>query len=210
MSSLSFYNWGEPDWKATEVTGKYQEWQSYKEPAMSMWEEIEAYMYATDTQNLNDAFDHTTHIPVLSEIKDDLEAIMYSTVLPHDDWLGWRPFDLDAAKLDKRDKALAYINNRNNLNNFRHTMRKLIHDYIVYGNCFVMSYHSNEQKVDDEGNLIAGYYGPKPKRISPYDIVFDPTVDDFKRAPKIVRSIMSLGEFYAKAEEHGWNKDSVC
>jgi hypothetical protein len=187
MSSITFYSWGEPDWKATEVVGRYQSWQSHRESAMSQWEEIEAYLYATDTTQLNDAFDHTTHLPILSEIKEDLEAIMYSTVLPHDDWLGWRPFDLEAATLEKRDKAVAYINNRHNLNGFRHTMRKLIHDYIVYGNAFVMAYHCDEQKVDSKGNLIAGYYGPKLTRISPYDIVFDPTVSDFKKTPKIIR-----------------------
>jgi hypothetical protein len=209
MSSLNLFHWGEPDWKATEITGKYTEWQSYKEPAMGQWEEVEAYLYATDTTRLNDAFDHTTHIPVLAEIKEDLEAILYSTVLPHDDWLGWRPFDLDAATLDKRDKSLAYINNRNNLNGFRHTMRKLIHDYIVYGNSFVMAYHSDEQKVDSKGNLIAGYYGPKLKRISPYDIVFDPTVHEFKDSPKIIRSVMSLGDFQDKAERYGWDAKVV-
>ncbi|CAH9015458.1 coil containing protein [Vibrio phage 275E43-1] len=209
MSSISFYDWGEPDWKATEIAGKYQEWQSYKEPAMNNWEEIEAYLYATDTTSLNDAFDHTTHIPILAEIKEDLEAILYSTILPHDDWLGWRPYDLGAATLEKRDKALAYINNRNNLNGFRHTMRNLIHDYIVYGNAFVMSHHVNENKIDDNGNMVAGYFGPKPKRISPYDISFDPTVEDFDKSPKIVRVMMSMGEFFQHAEENGWNKDAV-
>lgn len=209
MSSISVYQWGEPEQQASQIMFKYGEWQSYKEPAMAQWEEIEAYLYATDTGNLNDAFDHTTHIPVLAEVKDDLEAIMYSTVLPHDDWLGWRPFDLDAAKLEKRDKALAYVNNRNNLNNFRHTMRKIIHDYIVYGNAFEMTVHVDETKEDSQGNLIAGYVGPKPKRISPYDICFDPTVDDFERTPKIIRSVMSIGDFMADAERYGWNEKAV-
>lgn len=209
MSSMTFYNWGDPDWKATEVTGKYQEWQSYKEPAMAQWEEIEAYLYATDTTNLNDAFDHTTHIPVLSEAKDDLEAIMYSTVLPHDDWLGWRPHDLNAATLDKRDKALAYINNRHNLNGFRPTVRTLIHDLLVYGNSFVITSHCDEQRVDSKGNLIAGYYGPKPKRISPYDICFDPTASSFEKTPKIIRDVMSVGEFVMKAEQFDWNPSAV-
>ena len=209
MSSLTVYSWGEPEAIASEITGDYQEWQSYKEPAMGHWEEIEAYLYATDTTDLNDAFDHTTHIPILSEIKEDLEAILYSTVLPHDDWLGWRPQDLSAATLAKRDKALAYINNRNNLNGFRHTMRKLIHDYVTYGNSFVISHHVDESQTDKNGNYKAGYFGPKPRRISPYDIVFDPTVDDFNKTPKIIRTMMSMGDFISKAEQFNWDKESV-
>lgn len=209
MSSLSFYDWGEPEQKASRIVFQYEEWQSYKEGAMNEWEEIEAYLYATDTTSLNDAFDHTTHIPILSEIKEDLEAIMYATILPHDDWLGWRPHDFEAAVIDKRDKALAYVNNRNNLNGFRKTIRKLIHDYVVYGNAFVQVYHCNENRVSKDGTLIPGYYGPKLTRISPYDIVFDPTVECFEKTPKIVRELISIGEFSKRAKQLGWDADTV-
>lgn len=209
MSSLNFKDSEDKDLLASTVVYQYEKWQGFKDTAMSQWEEIEAYLYATDTTSLNDAFDHTTHIPVLAEIKEDLEAIMYSTILPHQDWLGWRPDDFEAATIDKRDKALAYINNRHNLNGFRRTVRKLVHDFITYGNAIVMTVHVDERPVAPDGTRGSGYYGPKPRRISPYDFVFDPTVEDFKDSPKIVRETISIGEFLKRAEQYQWRTEAI-
>lgn len=193
MASLSFVNWAEPHQIATNVSMMYDSFQMYRNTNRSKWEELEAYLYATDTTSLkgSSSHDHTTHIPVLAELKEELEAIMYATVLPHEDFLSWVPFTQDSAAKDTRKKVLAYIKNRHSLNGFDKVFRRLIQDLVMYGNAFVKVNY-----VDERVNGV-GYVGPKPVRLSPYDIVFDPTRADFEKTPKIVRAVMTMGEFIA-------------
>jgi len=196
MASVTFMNWASPNSVATHISMLYDQWQGYRAVNRDKWTEIEGYIFATDTTSLEGgkAHDHTTHIPVVSEIKEELEAIMYSTILPHEDFLSWKPYTPEAATKQVRHKVLAYLKNRHALNNFEKVFRKLIQDLVIYGNAFVKVEYVDET---EEG---VGYVGPKPKRISPYDIVFDPTRSDFTKTPKIIRSMMTLGEFVEWAE----------
>jgi hypothetical protein len=143
------------------------------------------------------AWDHTTHIPVVAEIFEDLIAIMADTVIPHEDWLSWRPYTRQAAQEEKRKKVLAYIRNRHELNGFNKTIMDLLADYVRYGNAFVLT---------EAQTGLDGYVGPVPIRISPYDIVFNPTAKHFDNTPKIIREVMDLGEFKKFAAE---NEDIV-
>lgn len=196
MATQSFVNWANPHNIATYVSGLYDSYQSYRTMNRAKWEELESYLFATDTTSLKggSAHDHTTHIPIISSLKEELEAIMYSTILPHEDFLAWKPYSPEAATKDVRHKVLAYLKNRHSLNEFEKTFRKLIQDLVIYGNCFCQVTYVNETT---DG---VGYVGPKVKRISPYDIVFDPTRTDFKRTPKILRAVMTMGEFLTFAD----------
>lgn len=196
MASVSFVNWARPNAVASYVSNLYDSYQSYRTVNRSKWEELESYLFATDTTSLKggSAHDHTTHIPVIADLKEELEAIMYAAVLPQDDFLHWTPFTLDAAAKQVRTKVKAYIKNRHSLNGFDKTFRKLLQDLVIYGNCFTQVVY-----VDERVNGV-GYVGPKPVRISPYDIVFDPTRSEFSRTPKIVRAVMTMGEFLKFAE----------
>ena len=186
-----------PDVIASRISEQWFSYQSKRSVNRKKWEEIESYLYATDTTSLNAAgsYDHTTHIPVVAELKEELESLIYSTVLPHEDFLGWRPYDTQASSRTKREKILAYIKNRHALNGFEGTLRKLVQDLVIYGNAFV--------KVNYRSSGTDDYRGPEPKRISPYDIVFDPTASDFKKTAKIIRSTMQLGDFKKFAENAG-------
>ena len=192
MASVTFENWASPNSIASSISMLYDQWQGYRSVNKSKWEEIEAYVYATDTNGLagGNSHDHTTHVPIVSSIKDELEAIMYGVIIPHEDFLSWKPYSAEAAVKDVRHKVLAYVKNRHSLNGFEKTFRKLIQDLVIYGNAFVKVEH-----VDETDNNGVGYVGPKPKRISPYDIVFDPTRSSFEKTPKILRSKMTVGEF---------------
>lgn len=196
MASVSFINWARPNAVASYVSNLYDTYQSYRTVNRSKWEELEAYLFATDTTSLKggSAHDHTTHIPIIADLKEELEAIMYAAVLPHDDFLHWTPFTLDAAAKTVRSKVKAYIKNRHSLNGFDKTFRKLLQDLVIYGNCFTQVVY-----VDERVNGV-GYVGPKPIRISPYDIVFDPTRSEFSKTPKITRAVMTMGEFLKFAE----------
>jgi hypothetical protein len=76
---------------------------------------------------------------------------------------------------------------------FEREADKLIDDFVLFGNCFAtVEFEQNYNEVDNE--VIPGYIGPAIKRISPYDIVFNPTASSFSSSPKIIRSITTLGE----------------
>jgi len=70
----------------------------------------------------------------------------------------------------------------------------LVDDFILYGNCFATVEFEREYTELDNGEQIAGYIGPRLVRISPFDIVFNPVASSFVHSPKIVRSIVTLGE----------------
>jgi hypothetical protein len=193
--------------KANLITYKFEEWDSYREHAKARWKEIEAYRYSTDTHSLpnaKSAFTHSTHTPILASIAQDLEAILLQVVMPHEDWFSFQPMDSQEARKAQRKAITSYLKNRHALNGLENEVAKLRSDLVTYGNCFAMTFHVNESVGDKEG-----YVGPKTKRISPYDIVFDPTATDFKRTPKIIREIVSLGELKKRAMSGKFREEAV-
>lgn len=181
---------------AARISEQWTSWQSKREVNRAKWEEIESYLFATDTLSLNSGMhDHTTHIPITAEFKEELESLIFSAVYPGEDFLGWRPYDTQAASRSKREKILAYIKNRHALNGFDKTLRKLVQDLVIYGNAFVQVVHRSPS--------TGGYRGPQPIRISPYDIVFDPTATDFRKTPKILRVVKPIGDFHKWCTEQG-------
>ena len=180
---------------AGDIASYWEEWNSSRTTAMALWAEIDNYLLATDTSMLEggDNFDHKTHLPILSELHEDLLAIVYSTMFPHEDWLGWKGFEINAITKQLRGKVQSYIKQCHALNGFNIQMRKVIDDLVRYGNCFAQAYYKNDT-ADTEDGYVSGYSGPAVKRISPFDIVFNPTYTDFDKAPKIVRSLVSVGE----------------
>lgn len=209
--SISFMDWASPDAKAAHIAGKYSEWQSYKEQAMERWKETEAYIYATDTTSIpgGDMFDHTTHLPLVHELREELISIMYSTVLPNEDFIGFQPFDKESATKEKRKKALAYLKNRHSLNGFRKSIDKAITDLIDYGICIVQVQYVDTTKTGKDGLVRPGYAGPVLRRFSPYDFTMDPTADNYQVTPKILRSLVSMGEFISLAETNEWDPELV-
>lgn len=180
---------------AGSISSYWHEWNSHRTSAMELWSEIDTYLLATDTASLQggDNFDHKTHLPILSELYEDLLAIVYSTVFPHDDWLSWQGYDLNAITIELRKKTLSYIKRCHMLSGFNKEMRKVIDDLVRYGNCFTQVYYKNETVTTEKG-IQSGYAGPAVKRIGPYDIVFNPVAKDFSKTPKIIRSLLSVGE----------------
>lgn len=179
---------------ASYILEEWQEKDAYREPAKDSWEEIEAYKYATDTKDSvmgGSAFDHSTHIPVIAPIAQDLEAIVGQVTMPHEDWFTFQPEDRASAPKEKRSKVISYIKNRHRISGFKKEKEKLDSDLITYGNAFAMVDWIDESSEDKDG-----YIGPKLKRISPYDIVFDPTADSFQDTWKIIRTVVSLGKLY--------------
>jgi hypothetical protein len=177
---------------ATDIAQQWTIWQNIRQPALDLWDEVNQYIHATDTSQLEggDLFDHRTHFPIVAEIYEDLQAIMESTIFPHDDWLGWKGYDLEGANKNKKRKILTYLKHIHRLNGFRKNGNKLIDDVLRTGNCFgVVGYTQGDEDATE------AYTGPTAGRYSPYDVVFDPTASCFEVSPKILREIKSIGEF---------------
>jgi len=193
--------------KAAFITQLWMQWDRDREGAISNWREVESYRYATNTgqlENVSNSFTHSTHIPVVATIAQDLEAIILQVVMPHEDWFTFQPMDLNAARTEQRTAILSYLKDRHSLNGLVNEVSKLRTDLITTGNSFSQVIHVDESTEDR-----SGYIGPKVKRISPYDIAFDPTGSTFSDAPKIIREVISLGELFKRGKNGVFPQDVV-
>lgn len=183
---------------ASYVLAKYQEWDGYKETQKTTWKEVEVYKYATDTKDamMSNSFDHSNHIPVVNTIAQDLEAIVGQVTSPHNDWFTFNPQDRESAQKERVQKVISYLKNRHKVSNFSEVKEKLDGDLVTYGNAFALvdfSVPADNDKV--------GYLGPKAVRISPYDIVFNPTAPSFEDATKIIKEVVDLGTIWKWKEQ---------
>jgi hypothetical protein len=90
--------------------------------------------------------------------------------------------------------------NKTRESHFRTEMSRLLLDYIDYGNVFATADFESSSREDALGVQVIDYVGPKARRISPLDIVFNPLANSFKDSFKIVRSLISIGQLASMAE----------
>ena len=192
--------------KADTIIQTWTRWDASKALAIKKWREVEAYRYATDTSSLpsGSAFTHSTHMPVVSAIAQDLEAILKQVVLPHEDWFTFEPMDSQAARQEQRKTIVSYLKNRHALNGFENVVDTLKGELVSKGICFAQASHVDKSVGDKQG-----YVGPMIKSISPYDICFDPTAARFEDSPKIIREIVSLGEMFRRGEKGTFDQEKV-
>lgn len=197
---------GQDDPIASEITGKWHQWKGARADWESRVEENKKYVYATSTRettNIQNPHSHTTHIPKIAQVADNLSANYMGALFPHDDWLRFEGNDEESERFDKRQAVLAYINTKNKLNNFRNIIQQLINDWILTGNAFAgVTYRQETHTSPQTGEVLPGYVGPIVYRISPHDIAFNPLATDFVHSPKIIRTLKTLGELSRDAEEN--------
>ena len=199
---------------ATEIANNWNHWNGTRAEWRSRVEENKKYVLATSTRettNVQNNHMHSTHIPKIAQVHDNLMANYMSALFPHDDWLRFEGKDEQAESFDKKQAVLAYINTKNKLNNFRNTIQELVNDWIIYGNCFAGVTYTQETHTNPmTGEDLPGYVGPMVYRISPDDIVFNPLARDFNKTPKIIRSLKSMAELHRDLEENpemGYSQD---
>jgi len=185
-----------PDGLATQIANQYQEWEMYRTSWLDTTKEVREYIFATDsrqTTNVTNAWKNSVHIPKLCQIRDNLHANYMAALFPNDRPIRWEGDDEAADAVEKRKVIEQYMENKLRMSRFRAEVSKCIIDYIDYGNAFAMVEFINEVTKDPQtGEDIQGYVGPRLVRISPLDIVFNPTVSRFEDAPKIIREIKTL------------------
>lgn len=203
---------GNPDSLAGEIMALYTKWKSARSLAEQRWAETKRYTFATsvkETTNVHNPWSNTTHRPKLYNIYNNLLVNTDFALFPKHDWLEFISYDAQSDSKEKREAATAYLRTKHRMSGFRKIIRELISDWLLYGNCFAGVEYVTEYTVDPAtGEKVPSFMGPRPYRISPYDIVFNPTASSFASSPRIVKQYISLGEI-EKAIETGSRNYSV-
>jgi hypothetical protein len=196
---------GDPDTLACNIANKYHEWQSYRNKWLDTVREIREYVFATSTRTTTNSslpWKNSVHIPKLCQIRDNLHANYMSAIFPQEYSITWEGDDEDAQSKEKREMIEHYMQNKMRQAKFRTTVSDLLYDYIDFGNVFAMPVFIADYKTDaSSGEKFPVYIGPGLQRISPFDIVFDPTAQTFEASPKIIRTVKNIGSFLSEIEE---------
>lgn len=194
----------EPHALASDITDRWVEWNNARQGKIEEWKELRNYIYATDTRTTSNSklpWTNSTTTPKLTQIADNLHANYFSALFPQQRWFKFQAHDESSDVRNKRDAIQAYMENKVRQSDFENTTSKLINDYIQYGNCFATVDFARDYTEYEDGERVVNYIGPKLVRISPFDICFNPLAPNFTDSPKIVRSILTLGEIARKVEE---------
>lgn len=196
---------GDPDRLASQIANKYQEWQSYRNKWLDTIREIREYVFATSTKTTTNSslpWKNSVHIPKLCQIRDNLHANYMAALFPQEYSIVWEGDDEDAQSKAKREAIENYMQNKMRQSKFRTTVSDLLYDFIDFGNVFSMPIFIADYKTDpDTGEKFPTYIGPSLQRISPFDLVFDPTAASFESSPKIIRTVKNIGTFLSEIEE---------
>lgn len=205
----------QPHSMASEIAYMWDNLNTNRNTWIKEKDELRNYVFATDTTKTTNSklpWKNKTTIPKLCQIRDNLHANYASALFPNDSWFKWEAHSKDGSLITKRKAIEAYMSNKVRLSGFRTEIYKLLHDYIDYGNAFWDVIFVNETHKDADGNVIQGYRGPKLKRISPHDVVFNLTANSFKDSYNIVRSVKTFGELQWELDnmpEMGYNRDVI-
>lgn len=179
-------------------------WYQY-DTARSEWkqqkQELRKYIVATDTKDTANSklpWRHTTTIPKLTQIRDNLHAQYMSALFPNEDWLRWEAYSADGLNKEKKEAIQFYMRNKLRRTEFQKLVSDLLYDYIDFGNVFATASYVKDVRpadpnVPDSLPTIL-FQGPRAERISPYDIVFDPSNTSFYSGWYITRKMKTLGD----------------
>lgn len=191
------------DNEAKYIANTWHNWNSQRFSKIEDWKELRNYVFATDTTTTTNStlpWKNSTTLPKLCQIRDNLHSNYLSALFPNDDWLKWEAYSKNDATKEKSKAIEAYMSNKTRESHFRTEMSKLLYDYIDYGNCFSTVDFEASYVLDSQGEKVPNYIGPRARRISPLDIVFNPLAERFIDSPKIVRSLRNVGELKKMAE----------
>src|SRR6185369_12230811 len=182
---------------------------SQRQTIRDQWKELRDYIFATDTTTTTNKtlpWKNSTTLPKLCQIRDNLHSNYISALFPNDDWLKWEGYTINDSTKSKVDAIEAYMSNKTRESHFRTEISKLVYDYIDYGNSFATVDYEASYITDAYGQKIIDYIGPRIRRISPIDIVFNPLAATFKDSFKIIRSLKTIGELRIMAQDEPDNR----
>lgn len=188
----------EPDSLSTAIADRFVTWDNSRAKWFKNAEETLQNLYATSTNeiyNQTREFDNTTHIPKITQIRDMLITYYLDAMFSLPDYVDWEAYSKDSVDVDTKNTLKGIMRQMLHDSDFEPTIRQIVEDYVDYGNCFATAV----QYIDKFGDSVR-YQGPKAIRIDPLSVYFDPLATDFTNAPKIIRSVTTLGELLKSAE----------
>jgi len=186
-----------PEAEAVGIANNWREWSSARRPKIDEWRELRNYLFATDTKTTSNRklpWSNSTTTPKLTQIRDNLHANYFAALFPQVKWFRWQADDQDSSSRTKRSIIQNYVQTKVDQSGFIDTVSRLVLDWIDTGNVFAMVEHVADYVQHGDGDLITTYIGPKLRRISPYDIVFNPLAEDFAKTPKIIKELVTVGD----------------
>lgn len=206
----------EKDTFAAKIAETWTEWNGLRSTWLTEKKELRQYLFATstrDTQNNKLPWKNSTVTPKLTQIRDNLHANYLAALFPRENWFTWKAADNTSTSKAKRDAIEAYMRTKLAASNFVEVVSELVLDYIDYGNVFAGHEWVVERKVDPANNQEQVVYaGPRLYRISPLDVVLNPTAPSFDKSPIIVRRMRGVGDLQQdliNAPHLGYNKEVV-
>ena len=185
-----------PDDLGDTIANFWVEWDGYRTNWKNEIQEVREYVYATDTTQTSNAklpWSNSTTIPKLCQIRDNLLANYVATMFPKRKWLSWEASSKDDNDAVKTKNIKNYMMWNVEQLSFKETVKLLVQDYLDTGNCFVAP-EWVDLSTNVDGEHKAGFTGARPVRIDPKSIVFNPTATSWAETPKIIQSMMSIGE----------------
>lgn len=186
------------DHVASIIANKWVVWSANRAAWLAEKVELRQYLFATSTRSTTNKqlpWKNSTVTPKLTQLRDNLHANYMAALFPNDDWFIWKGEDNEGVNKAKRERIEAYMRTKLRASGFETTVSELVLDYIDYGNVFAGHQYVMERKKDPAtGEEVVVYAGPRARRVSPLDVVFDPTARSFDDSPCIVRRLKSLGD----------------
>ena len=196
--TLDLDNLVSKDQLGCQIANKWLEWNTFRQTKVQSWEELRRYLYATDTTTTSNSklpWNNKTTIPKICQIYDNLYANYMATIFPKRRNILWEGSRQEDETKEKSDAIRDYMTWVTEQPYFKEEFKKLVYDYLFYGNTIAMPDWKDE-RVENGDTVQTGYVGPVPRCISPLDIVFNPIAASFTESPKIIRSIVTLGEAF--------------
>jgi hypothetical protein len=205
-----------PDQIADEIAVKYDAWKRDRHTWEEERLELRNFLYATDTRTTTAGtlpFKNSTTTPKLSQIAQNLKANYMSHMFSDPNWINWEMEEKTEGAFKKRNSIESYVRTKMRLNGSMQIIDALVDDWIQQGVCYCRLNYVNESHIDEAGLTVPGYIGPRLERISPHDIVFNIAATSFENSPKIIRSLLSMGELVKQSktnpEDTAWTEETL-
>ena len=202
--TVDILNMINPDNLATNIADRMVLWSNGRRKWEENCEETMQYLYATSTNDIMELsryWDNSTHLPKLTQVRDLLLTLYHDAIFSLPDYVEWEAYSRDTLIDPIRSSLRNYVRQMLEDANFKDTIDSLLEDYIDFGNAFAMPQYCREVHYNADGTQTTIFEGSKLVRINPMDIYFDPTVADFSKTPKIIRSIVTVGELKALTQD---------
>jgi len=209
--------YGDRDQKVGSLLQMYDQWLSARSEIEDEWQKTQNMIFATDAAQsvglcASSTWKNNSTRGKIAQIRDNLHANYHAALMSSRNWLKWEASSNTEDMMNKKRIITAYMRNKADLSNFNKVVSDLLYDYIDYGVALGTTEWVNEtvEWVDPDTGIsttVVTYQGPRAVRLSPHDTVINPTAKSIKDSPVFIRSLVTIGQIKAMAEDMPANKE---